>query len=71
MDLVVRNSAGRRVAADVEPDPRPLAIFEGAAGERFTVTVTIPDCRRPPRHPELDEDPMWQCIYYTRLYKER
>lgn len=68
MDLVVRNSARERVAADLEPDPRPIAAFRGAAGERFTAVVTIPNCRRPPRHPQLDEDPRWRCIYYTRLY---
>lgn len=69
MDLVIWNSARRRVAADLEPDARPIAMFEGAAGERFTAVVTIPNCRRPPRHPELDEDPTWNCIYFTRLYR--
>jgi hypothetical protein len=69
MDLVIWNSARRRVGGDVEPDARPIAVFEGAAGERFTAVVTIPTCRRPPRNPRLNEDPTWSCIYFTRLYR--
>lgn len=68
MDLVVRNSSGQRVAADLEPDAVPIVAFRGNAGDRFTVTVTIPNCQRPPRHPQLDEDPKWSCIYFTRVY---
>ena len=70
MDLVVWNAARRRVGADTEPDARPVATFRGTAGERVTVGVTIPDCRRPARNPQMDEEPMWDCIYYTRLYRQ-
>lgn len=69
MDIVIMNSARRRVAADLEPDARPVATFEAEAGERYTARVSIPDCQRPPRHPQIDEEPKWACIYYTRLYR--
>lgn len=69
MDLDVRNAAGERVVADFEPDDTPIVTFQGREGERFRVVLTIPDCRRPPRQPGMDEDPMWRCIYYTRLYR--
>jgi hypothetical protein len=68
MDLVVWNSARRQVAADTDPDARPMVVFQGAAGERFVATITIPTCVRPPRRPGVEGDPMWRCIYYTRLY---
>lgn len=67
MDLEVF-SGGTRVAADLELDNRPMAIFEGSAGERVSVRVTIPDCRRPARVPGQSEEPLWSCAYFTRLY---
>jgi hypothetical protein len=70
MDLVVYNSARQRVAADLEPDSRPAVAFSGRAGERFTVLVTIPNCRRPRAQPGMD-DPTWDCIYNTKLYTQR
>lgn len=63
MDLVVYNSARQRVAADVEPDATPIAVFRGRAGERFTATVTIPDCRA------AAGQERWTCTYYTRIYR--
>lgn len=67
MDLEVF-SGGRRVAADFEPDDRPMAAFQGNAGERVTVRVTIPSCRRPDPVPGLNEEPLWACAYFARLY---
>lgn len=64
MDMVVHNAARQRVAADLEPDAVPIVAFRGNAGDRFTVTVTIPSCRPPSR------DSRWQCIYFTRLYRK-
>lgn len=63
MDLVVYNSARERVAADLEPDAVPIVAFRGTAGERFTATVTIPDCRAPER------EARWSCTYFTRIYR--
>jgi hypothetical protein len=67
MDLVLLNSERRRVAADTDPDATPMVVFEGAAGERFTAIVTIPDCRRP-APTQYTPNPKWRCIYFTRLY---
>ena len=63
MDLVVFNAQRQRVAADLEPDATPIVAFRGNAGDRFTVRVTMPDCRRPA------PGERWSCIYFTRVYR--
>ena len=70
MDLVVYNAAGQRVAADLDPDARPIVQFSGRSGERFNVRVTIPDCRAP-RAQAGQENPGWNCVYFTKVYKRR
>lgn len=63
MDLVVYNASRQRVAADLEPDATPIVSFRGRAGERFTATVTIPNCRTD------DGQQRWSCLYFTRIYR--
>lgn len=68
MDFVLDNAARERVAADLEPDPRPIVQFQGRAGERFSLRITIPTCRRG-RAPAGAEQPGWDCFYSTKLYR--
>lgn len=63
MDIVVWNAARQRVGADLEPDAVPIVAFRGNAGERFTATVTIPDCSK------AAGQERWSCAYFTRVYR--
>jgi hypothetical protein len=70
MDLVVLDAQRRRIGADLDPDATPVVNFQGNAGNRVTVLVTTPDCRRGRSQPG-QEAPGWDCIYYTKLYTRR
>jgi len=70
MDLVVLDAERRRIGSDLEPDATPVVEFQGRAGDRVTVLVTTPDCRRGRAQPG-QEPPGWDCIYYTKLYTRR
>jgi hypothetical protein len=70
MDLVVLDAQRRRIGSDLEPDATPVVNFQGRAGDRVTVLVTTPGCRRGPAQPG-EEAPGWDCIYYTKLYTRR
>jgi hypothetical protein len=70
MDLVVLDAQRRRIGADLDPDATPVVDFQGREGDRVTVRVTTPDCRRGRSQPG-QEARGWDCIYYTKLYTRR
>lgn len=70
MDMVVLDAQRRRIGTDLDPDATPVVDFQGRAGDRVTVLVTTPDCRRGRTQPG-QEAPGWDCIYYTKLYARR
>jgi hypothetical protein len=44
LDLIVRDSTGREVGRDLEPDDVPIVTVEGAAAGRYTVEVSMVAC---------------------------
>jgi len=44
VDLIVRDSSGREVGRDLEPDDVPVVSVAGAASGRYTVEVSMVTC---------------------------
>lgn len=44
LDLIIRDSSGREVGRDLEPDDVPIVTVEGAAADRYTVEVSMVTC---------------------------